>query len=215
MCIIRPNAIRLKRFRELKASLPTDRDRLLVGIDIAKAQHVAQVGLAHTDVLDKQLVIPNTQAGFAAFWAYLQRRLAETGCTEVVCVVEPTGTCQQALATFLEGHGVDGVLVCNHVAALNRRTLDGTWGKSDPQDAHNLCDLLEPGMVLFYALPEGPSGTLRCLVRLLRHVRTGRAACKARSHNTLLPALCPAGEPLPGAVIAALPAPLQVLLPAA
>jgi len=215
MPIIRPNAIRIKRFRELKATLRTNRERLLVGIDIAKAQHVAQVRLAHTRLLDKQLVIPNTQAGFAQFWAHLQARQRETGVAEIVCAVEPTGTYHQALATFLEGHGVEVVFVCNHVAALNRRTLDRTWGKSDPKDAHNLCDLLERGLVLFYSLPGDRIATLRRLVRLLRHARTDLAAGKARFRNTLCPALGPAGEPLPAAVAAALPAPLQALLPPA
>jgi transposase len=212
---IRPNAIRIKRFRELKLTLRTARDRLLVGIDIAKAQHVAQVRLAHTRILDKHLGVPNTQAGFEAFWAHLERRQGETGCTEIVCAVEPTGTYHQALATFLEAHGVDVVLVCNHVAALNRRTLDRTWGKSDPKDAHNLCDLLERGLVLFYSLPDDRVATLRRLVRLLRRARVELGACKARFRNTLLPALGPAGEPLPRRVAASLPAPLHVLLPPA
>jgi hypothetical protein len=69
--------------------------------------------------------------------------------------------------------------------------------------------------VLFYSLPDEQTATLRRLVRLLRHARTEFAACKARFRNTLLPALAPAGAPLPPAVIAALPAPLQLLLPAA
>jgi transposase len=129
--------------------------------------------------------------------------------------VEPTGTYHQTLATFLEAHGVDVVVVCNHVAALNRRTLDRTWGKSDPKDAHNLGDLLERGLVLFYSLPDDRVATLRRLVRLLRRARTDLAACKARFRNTLLPALGPAGEPLPPALVASLPAPLQGLLPAA
>ena len=215
MPIIRPNAIRIKRFRELKENLRTKRERLLVGIDIAKAQHVAQVRLAHTRILDKHLEIANTQAGFARLWAHLQQRQAETGTTEIVCAVEPTGTYHQALASFLETHGVDVVLVCNAVAALNRRTLDRTWGKSDPKDAHNLGDLLERGLVLFYSLPDEPLAALRRLVRLLRQARTELAAGKARFRNTLCPILGPAGEPLPPAVVAALPAPLQVLLPAA
>ena len=212
---IRSNAIRIKRFRELKADLRTKRDRLLVGIDIAKAQHVAQVRLAHTRILDQHLGVPNTQAGVAAFWAHLARRQRETGVSEIVCAVEPTGTYHQALATFLEGQGVDVVFVCNHVAALNRRTLDRTWGKSDPKDAHNLGDLLERGLVLFYSLPDERVATLRRLVRLLRRARVELGACKARFRNTLLPALGPAGEPLPRRVAASLPAPLQVLLPAA
>jgi transposase len=215
MLIIRSNAIRIKRFRELKADLRTNRNRLLVGIDIAKAQHVAQVRLAHITVLDKQLGIPNTSAGFEHFWAHLQVRQRQTGTWEIVCAVEPTGTYHQALATFLEGHGVDVVFVCNSVAALNRRTLDRTWGKSDPKDAHNLCDLLERGLVLFYSLPNERVAALRRLVRLLRHARVELAACKARFRNTLLPAWGPAGEPLPPALVASLSAPLQVLLPAA
>lgn len=69
--------------------------------------------------------------------------------------------------------------------------------------------------MLFYSLPDEPIATLRRLVRLLRRARTELGACKARFRNTLLPALGPAGEPLPAAVVVALPAPLQVLLPPA
>jgi transposase len=211
---LRPNAIRIKRFRELKADLRTKRGRLLIGIDIAKAQHVAQVRLAHTQLVDQQLTIPNTAAGFAAFWAHLQRRQRESGVTEIVSAVEPTGTHHEALARFLEGHGADVVLVANHVAHHNRRTLDGTWGKTDPKDAHNLCDLLGRGHVLFYSLPDARTAALRRLVRLLRHARVELGACKARFRNTLLPALGPAGEPLPPALVASLPAPLRRLCPA-
>jgi hypothetical protein len=110
---------------------------------------------------------------------------------EIVCAVEPKGTYHQALATFLEGHGIDVVLVCNNVAALNRRTLDRTWGKSDLKDAHNLCDLLERGLLLLYSLPDERLATLRRFVRPLRSARTDLAAAKARFRNTLLPALAP------------------------
>jgi transposase len=211
--IIRSNAIRIKRFRELKQDLRTRRDRLLVGIDIAKVQDVAQVRLAHTQIVDKALTLPNTAAGFAAFWAHLQRRQRETGATEIVCAVEPTGTYHDALARFLESQGADVVLVSNTVAHHNRRTLDGTWGKSDPKDAHNLCDLLERGHVLFYSRADGPLAELRHLVRLLRHARVELGACKARFRNTLLPTLGPAGEAVSPALVARLPAPLQRLCP--
>jgi len=212
---IRPNAIRIKRFRERKETLRTQRDRLLVGIDIAKAAHVAQVRLAHTRILEQRFDFANTGAGFERLWAHLQTRRQETGVSEIVCAVEPTGTYHAALAQFLEAHGADVVLVSNHVAHHNRRTLDGTWGKSDPKDAHNLGDLLERGMVLFYSLPDGPLAALRRLVRLLRHARVELAACKARFRNTLLPLLGPAGEPLPPALVASLPAPLRRFCPAA
>jgi transposase len=207
------NATRIKAFRELKATLRSRRDRLLVGIDIAKAQHVAQVRLAHTRIVEPKLTIPNTQAGFVTFWAQLQAHATATGAAEIVCAVEPTGTYHQALATFLEQQGATVVFVSNHVAQLNRRTLDGTWDKSDPKDAHNLGDLLEQGKVLFYSLPGEPLAGLRRLVRLLRRARAEQAACRARFKTTLRPQLGPVGDDLPPAQAAALPAPVRALLP--
>jgi len=207
------NATRIKTFRELKATLRSRRDRLLVGIDIAKAQHVAQVRLAHTRILEPKLTVPNTQAGFATFWARLEAHQTTLHVPEIVCAVEPTGTYHQALATFLEQQGATVVFVNNHVAHLNRRTLDGTWDKNDPKDAHNLCDLLEQGKVLFYSRPDEPLGALRHLVRVLRRARGELSACKTRFTTTLLPQCGPMGDPVPAAVLAALPAPLQGLVP--
>ncbi len=213
MHTIPDNTTRVQRFRELKATLRTRRACLIVGIDIAKATHVAQVRLAHTRVLEAKRPVPNTEAGFTAFWTRLQAHATAAGVSEIVCAVEPTGTYHQALATFLEARGASVVLVSNHVAQLNRRTLDGTWGKSDPKDAHNLCDLLEQGKVLFYSLPGEPLADLRRLVRLLRRARAELSACKARFAITLLPQFGPVGDGLAPAVAASLPAPLRAFLP--
>ena len=214
MTSIRANGDRIKRFRILKATLRTQRDRLLVGIDVAKAEDVAQIRLAHTRILEKTVTIPNTTAGFTAFWQRVHRHQRATGVTEIVVALEPTGTYHQALAAFLDAQGADVVLVDNHVAALHRRLLDRTWEKSDPQNAHNLCELLEQGRVLFCELPDEPVATLRRLVRLLRRARVELGACKARWQNTLRPALGPSGDPLPPGVLTALPPPLRAFLPA-
>jgi hypothetical protein len=48
---VRSNAILIKHFRELREDLRIPRDRLLVGIDIAKAQDVAHRGVE--GLLDK------------------------------------------------------------------------------------------------------------------------------------------------------------------
>jgi len=213
MHTIPDNATRIKCFREVKATLRTSRERLVVGIDIAKAAHVAQVRLAHTRILEAKLPVLNTAVAFAAFWTRLQTHAAAAGVREIVCAVEPTGTYHEALARFLEAQGAHVVLVSNHVAQLNRRTLDGTWGKSDPKDAHNLCDLLEQGKALFYSLPGEPLADLRRLVRLLRRARVELTACKARFTVTLLPQFGPVGDGLAPAVAAAVPAPLRAFLP--
>jgi transposase len=209
MPTMRDNATRVKRFRELKATLRTNRARLLVGLDIAQAEHLVHVRHAHTRVVTAELVIPNTTRGFAQLWARIQQAQRATGCREVVCGLEPTGTYHEAVATFLETQGADVVLVSSAVAYWNRRTQDGTWDKHDRKDAANCADLLEQGKVLFYSRPDGPLAELRRLVKCLRRARAELAACKARWRTTLRPALGPMGEPLPNRLRAELPAVLQ------
>jgi len=209
MASVRDNARRVKRFRELKATLRTDPHRLLVGLDIAQAEHVVHVRHAHTRVVTPALTIPNTTRGFTQLWARLQSAQRATGCREVVCGLEPTGTYHEAVATFLETQGADVVLISSSVAYWNRRTQDGTWDKHDRKDAANCAELLEQGKVLFYRQPDGPLAELRRLVKCLRRARTELAACKARWRTTLRPALGPMGEPLPQRLWAELPAVLQ------
>jgi len=209
MPTMRDNAMRVKRFRELKATLRTNRRRLLVGLDIARSEHVAHLRHAHTRIVVPTLTIPNSTQGFKTLWARIEQAQRATGCREVVCGLEPTGTYHEAMARFLEAQGADVLLVSSAVAYWNRRTQDGTWDKRDPKDAANCADLLEQGKVLFYSQPAGPLAELRRLVRCLRRARTELAACKARWRTTLRPALGPMGEPLPNRLRAELPAGLQ------
>jgi hypothetical protein len=92
MNTMQENVQRVKRFRELKDTLRTKRDRLLVGLDIAQAEHVAQLRHAHTRIVVPTLTIPNTTRGFTQLWARIQQAQRATGCREVVCGLEPTGT---------------------------------------------------------------------------------------------------------------------------
>jgi len=206
---MRDNAIRVKRFRALKATVRTDRARLLVGLDVAQAEHVVHLRHAHTRVVVPTLTIPNTTRGFTQLWARIQQAQRSTGCREGVGGLEPTGTYHQAVATFLEAQGADVVLLSSSVAYWTRRTQDGTWDKHDRKDAANCADLLEQGKVLFYSQPTGPLAELRHLVTCLRRARTELAACKARWRTTLRPALAPMGEALPQRLWAELPPALQ------
>ena len=117
MTTLRDNAMRVKRFRELKSTLRTKRHRLLVGLDIAQAEHVAHLRHAHTRVVVPTLTIPNSTRGFAELWARIEQAQRATGCREVICGLEPTGTYHQAVATFLEAQGADVVLVSSAVSS--------------------------------------------------------------------------------------------------
>jgi hypothetical protein len=69
----RDSAVRVKRFRELKATWRTDRTRLRVGIDVAQAEHVVHLRHPHTRVVVPTLPIPNTTRGFTQLWARIQQ----------------------------------------------------------------------------------------------------------------------------------------------
>ena len=196
MEIIRPNEIRVKRFRKIKEGLRSCRDLILVGIDVGKDRHAAQVRLSHVRVLERRMAVPNTRAGFEAFWERVSGWREKTGALGIVCAVEPTGNYHQSLAYFLESRGADVVFVSNHVADLNRRTLDGTWDKNDPRDAHNLCDLLEQGKALFYSLPGEEVSDLKRLVKILRRARVEEAALRTRLRNGILPVAFPEADAL-------------------
>jgi transposase len=92
-----------------------------VGIDVAQAEHVVHLRLAHTRVVVPTLTIPNTTRGFAQLWTRLQQAQRATGCHEVVCGLEPTGTYHQAVATVLETQGADVVLLSSSVAYWTRQ----------------------------------------------------------------------------------------------
>jgi transposase len=215
MGTMRDNVQRVKRFRELKTTLRSNRARLLVGIDVAQAEHVVHLRHAHTRIVVPTCTIPNTTRGFTQLWGRIQQAQRATGCREVVCGLEPTGTYHEAVAQFLEAHGADVLLISSSVAYWNRRTQDGTWDKNDRKDAANCADLLEQGKVLFYSQPDGPLAELRRLVKVLRRARGELAACKARWRTTLRPTLGPMGEPLPNRLRVELPAVLQAWEPTA
>ena len=155
MATVRDNATRVKRFRGQKATLRTDRTRLLVGLDIAQAEHAVHLRHAHTRVVVPTLTIPNTTRGFTELWARFQQAQRTTGCREVVCGLEPTGSTTEGVATFLETQGADVVLL------LQQR------GLLEPAD---------PGWDLVQARREGRR-------QLRRSAGAGQGALLPRSHR--------------------------------
>jgi transposase len=85
--------------------LRTDRQRLLVGLDVAQAEHVVRIRHAHTRLVLPTLTIPNTTRGFTHLWARLQQAQWNTRCREIICGLEPTETYHEAVAQFLEAQG--------------------------------------------------------------------------------------------------------------
>ena len=52
-----------------------------------------------------EISLPSRHPGVRQLWARIQQAQRATGCREVVCGLEPTGTSHPAVATFLEAPG--------------------------------------------------------------------------------------------------------------
>ena len=139
MATVRDNAIRVKRFRELKATLRTDRTRLLVGIDVAQAEHVVHLRHAHTRVVVPSAHHPEHHPGLhRSSGRRIQQAQRATGCREVVCGLEPTGTYHQAVATFLETQGADVVLLLQQRGLLEPPHPGRDLGQARPEGRREL-----------------------------------------------------------------------------
>jgi hypothetical protein len=127
MPTLQDNGERIKRVREVKATLRTQRDRLLVGLDVARAEHVVHVRHAHTRAVVPHLTLPNTTRGFTQLWARLQQAQRATGRREIGCGPEPPGTYHQAVAAFLEAHGATATRASRR-SPSSPRSSSGLWG---------------------------------------------------------------------------------------
>ena len=216
MATVRDNATRVKRFRELKATLRTDRSRLLVGLDIAQAEHVVHLRHAHTRVVVPSAHHPEHHPG-------LHAAVGADPAGPAGDRVPRGGLRPGAHRDLPPGGGhVPGGPGRGRRPPLQQRGLlepaDPGWdlGQARPEGRGQLRRPPGAGQgPLLLASPTGPLAELRHLVRCLRRARGELAACKARWRTTLRPALAPMGEPLPSRLWAELPAVLQAWEPVA
>jgi transposase len=176
----------VRKFEELKASLRRGDARLLVGIDVAKDAHVARVEHSDGTVLLEKVGIANTREGFESFRNRLEELRKTTG-LEVVCAMEPSGGYQKLIGNYLEQQcGYRVVQVSGVVANRNRRTMGGSWLKTDSRDAENLVDLLRQGKIIRYESSCGALEEARRLLKCERMMAQESSRVKVRMRNRLL-----------------------------
>ena len=172
-------------FEELKASLRRGDARLLVGIDIAKHSHVARVEYADGRVLQEKVGVENSRPGFESFRTRLEELRKSTG-LEIICALEPSGGYQKLIGDYLVKNEFRVVQVSGVVANRNRRTLGGSWLKTDPRDAQNLVDLLRQGKIIRYESYDGDIEEARRLLKIDRVLMQESNKLKVRIRNRLL-----------------------------
>ena len=125
---------------------------MVVGIDIAKDTHVAQVMNYRSQTLTKRhLSFSNTREGFEKLVCWMK----EVDKTQVIVGMEPTGHYWFNLANWLLEQNIEVVLVNPVATHRNKENRDNSPSKNDAKDAATIADLVTRGCYTDYA-PHAP-----------------------------------------------------------
>jgi transposase len=157
--------------------------KLVVGLDIAKASHVAVV---RTDAgASRPLKFQANREGFEKLLTWLEEHRQREGATRTIAGLEPTGHYWLTVAKFLTERGTEVAFVNPLHTKRMKEIEDNSPDKSDPKDATIVAELVFTGKTLEQAPCTGVFAELRELGRL-RHCRVvERGACENRVHRIL------------------------------
>lgn len=127
----------------------------VVGIDIAKDTHAAQVTDFRGRVLtSRHLSFTNTLEGFEKLLRWIQGVQAKHRLSSVIVGLEPTGHYWFNLAHWLLQQSIEVVLVNPVTTHRNKENRDNSPSKNDPKDALVIADVVSRGYYTEYAPQE-------------------------------------------------------------
>lgn len=119
---------------------------LVVGIDMAKETHVAQVTNYRGIVLtNRHLSFSNTIEGFEKLQRWMEGIQQKHRLSSVIIGMEPTGDYWWNLANRLSNKSLQVVLVNPATTKRNKENRDNCQSKSDPKDALVIADVVSRG----------------------------------------------------------------------
>lgn len=137
----------------------------IVGIDIAKEKHVAQVTNFRGIVLTRRhLTFANTLEGFERLMRFTQEVQKKQGLTSVIVGLEPTGHYWFNLAHWLRKQGIEVVLVNPVVTHRNKENRDNSPSKNDAKDALTIADAVSRGFYTEFTPQAGQLEQLKTLM---------------------------------------------------
>lgn len=141
---------------------------LVVGVDIAKETHVAQVANFRGRVLNQHpICCANSESGFTQLMRSIRQSMQRYDMNDVIVGMESTGHYFFNLANWLTNQGIDVVLVNPATTKRNKENRDNTPSKSDPKDAVVIADLVGRG----YYTPYEPKDPLFQRLNVLAKAR--------------------------------------------
>ncbi|PZD95757.1 IS110 family transposase [Paenibacillus sambharensis] len=125
---------------------------VVVGIDIAKDAHAAQItDFRGRSLTSKHLSFTNSLEGFERLLDWIKKAQAKHSLTSLLVGLEPTGHYWFNLANWLLQQGIEVVLVNPVTTHRNKENRDNSPSKNDPKDALVIADVVSRGYYTEYS----------------------------------------------------------------
>lgn len=128
---------------------------LVIGVDIAKHNHVARAIDYRGIELGKALTFKNSHSGFNHLFTWVKTLMQEYDKLEAICGLEPTGQYSLPLVAFLTKRGIKVVVVNPLHVKRSKELDDNSPTKNDFKDAKVIAQLVKDGR---YSEPYIPTG---------------------------------------------------------
>jgi transposase len=134
---------------------------LVVGIDIAKRTHYACFVDDRGRVLQKSFSVQQSHDGFEMFYQRILKAMKNSGKTEVLVGIEPTGHYWLNLAYFLDDVGIPLVMANPMHVKRSKELDDNLPTKNDRKDALVIARLLKDGRFSYPRILKDMEAELR------------------------------------------------------
>jgi transposase len=134
---------------------------IVIGMDIAKRTHYACFVDERGRVLQKAFPVSQSKEGFETFYQRILAAMKESGKTEVIVGIEPTGHYWLNLAYFLDDRGIPLVMTNPMHVKRSKELDDNLPTKHDAKDALVIARLVKDGRFSYPRILKGMEADLR------------------------------------------------------
>ncbi|MBT2719426.1 IS110 family transposase [Bacillus sp. ISL-57] len=160
-------------------------ETLIVGVDIAKHNHVARAQDFRGLELGKTCFFENTQAGFHSFLDWINQLVKECKLNQVIVGMEPTGHYWLNLAHLLKENNIKFVSVNPLHVKRSKELDDNSPTKNDVKDAKVIAQLVKDGRYAEPTIPQGIYAELRVAKKFRDLLNVDLQVVQGQVHNWL------------------------------
>jgi transposase len=160
-------------------------ETLIVGVDIAKHNHVARAQDFRGLELGKTCFFENTKAGFHSFLDWINQLVKGCKLNQVIVGMEPTGHYWLNLAHLLKENNIKFVSVNPLHVKRSKELDDNSPTKNDVKDAKVIAQLVKDGRYAEPTIPQGVYAELRVAKKLRDLLNVDLQIVQGQIHNWL------------------------------